>query len=162
MTYRYFELGKNADPEREDSPEFKNAFTVHPVSDPNLMYRLHKRFSHIELEWTYLQIQQLQVCNTGFVFCSYKHFFLPDSSLLSQNLVYSLFLFHHTLFRTWVSNSWLKQYLYARNPREGMWCCAEYDLPEKPYVTKVAANDSLLELFWLKVKYSLLHHRAIK
>uniref|UniRef100_A0A3P8NME8 Hexosyltransferase n=1 Tax=Astatotilapia calliptera TaxID=8154 RepID=A0A3P8NME8_ASTCA len=61
MTYRYFELGKNADPEREDSPEFKNAFTVHPVSDPNLMYRLHKRFSHIELEWTYLQIQQLQM-----------------------------------------------------------------------------------------------------
>lgn len=65
MTYRYFEIGKNADPEREDSPQFKNAFTVHPVSDPNLMYRLHKRFSHIELEWTYLQIQQLQVCNTG-------------------------------------------------------------------------------------------------
>lgn len=64
MTYRYFELGKNADPEREDSAEFKNAFTVHPVSEPNLMYRLHKRFSQIELEWTYLQIQQLQVCNT--------------------------------------------------------------------------------------------------
>lgn len=61
MTYRYFELGKNADPEREDSAEFKNAFTVHPVSEPNLMYRLHKRFSQIELEWTYLQIQQLQV-----------------------------------------------------------------------------------------------------
>ncbi len=63
MTYRYFELGKNADPEREDSVEFKNAFTVHPISEPNLMYRLHKRFSQIELEWTYLQIQQLQVCN---------------------------------------------------------------------------------------------------
>lgn len=62
MTYRYFELGKNADPEREDSAQFKNAFTVHPVSEPNLMYRLHKRFSQIELEWTYLQIQQLQVC----------------------------------------------------------------------------------------------------
>lgn len=61
MTYRYFELGKNADPEREDSPQFKNAFTVHPVSEPNLMYRLHKRFSQIELEWTYGQIQQLQV-----------------------------------------------------------------------------------------------------
>ncbi|KAK1884686.1 Chondroitin sulfate glucuronyltransferase [Dissostichus eleginoides] len=28
MTYRYFELGKNADPEREDSIQFKNAFTV--------------------------------------------------------------------------------------------------------------------------------------
>uniref|UniRef100_A0A3Q3VS86 Hexosyltransferase n=1 Tax=Mola mola TaxID=94237 RepID=A0A3Q3VS86_MOLML len=61
MTYRYFELGKNADPEREDSVQFKNAFTVHPVSEPNLMYRLHKRFSQIELELTYLQIQQLQM-----------------------------------------------------------------------------------------------------
>ncbi|KAG7231190.1 hypothetical protein INR49_012021 [Caranx melampygus] len=61
MTYRYFELGKNADPEREDSMQFKNAFTVHPVSEPNLMYRLHKRFSQIELEWTYQQIQQLQM-----------------------------------------------------------------------------------------------------
>ncbi|TNN41630.1 Chondroitin sulfate glucuronyltransferase [Liparis tanakae] len=63
MTYRYFELGKNADPEREDGAQFKNAFTVHPISEPNLMYRLHKRFSQIELEWTYLQIQQLQVIN---------------------------------------------------------------------------------------------------
>lgn len=61
MTYRYFELGKNADPEREDGVQFKNAFTVHPISEPNLMYRLHKRFSQIELEWTYRQIQQLQV-----------------------------------------------------------------------------------------------------
>lgn len=66
MTYRYFELGKNADPEREDSGQFKSAFTVHPVSEPNLMYRLHKRFSQIELEWTYLQIQQLQVCGCEF------------------------------------------------------------------------------------------------
>lgn len=70
MTYRYFELGKNADPEREDSPEFKNAFTVHPVSEPNLMYRLHKRFSQIELEWTYLQIEQLQVCQ---IYTVYKY-----------------------------------------------------------------------------------------
>lgn len=61
MTYRYFELGKNADPEREDSAQFKNAFTVHPVSEPNVMYRLHKRFSQIELDWTYMQIQQLQM-----------------------------------------------------------------------------------------------------
>ncbi|XP_064804988.1 chondroitin sulfate glucuronyltransferase-like [Oncorhynchus masou masou] len=61
MTYRSFELGKKADPEREDSAQFKNAFTVHPVSEPSLMYRLHKRFSQIELDWTYLQIQQLQV-----------------------------------------------------------------------------------------------------
>lgn len=72
MTYRYFELGKNADPEREDSPEFKNAFTVHPVSEPNLMYRLHKRFSQIELEWTYLQIEQLQVSH---IYTVYKYMF---------------------------------------------------------------------------------------
>lgn len=69
MTYRYFELGKNADPEREDSVQFKNAFTVHPISEPNLMYRLHKRFSQIELEWTHRQIQQLQVCH-AFTFTS--------------------------------------------------------------------------------------------
>ncbi|KAJ8268438.1 hypothetical protein COCON_G00136100 [Conger conger] len=61
MTYRYFELEKNADPEREESPQFKNAFTVHPVSEPDLMYRLHKRFSQIELDRTYQQIHQLQV-----------------------------------------------------------------------------------------------------
>ncbi|XP_061821274.1 chondroitin sulfate glucuronyltransferase [Nerophis lumbriciformis] len=61
MTYRYFELGKNADLEREDSMQFKNAFTVHPVLEPNLMYRLHKRFSQIELERTYMQIQELQM-----------------------------------------------------------------------------------------------------
>lgn len=62
MTYRYFELQKNVDPEREDSAQFKGAFTVHPVSEPFLMYRLHKRYNQIELDWTYVQIQQLQVC----------------------------------------------------------------------------------------------------
>ncbi len=52
MTYRYFELQKNVDPEREDSAQFKSAFTVHPVSEPALMYRLHKRYNQIELDWT--------------------------------------------------------------------------------------------------------------
>ena len=61
MRYQYFELGKNADPEREDSPQFRSALAVHPVSEPSLMYRLHKRFSQLELEWTYQQIEQLQV-----------------------------------------------------------------------------------------------------
>ncbi|XP_056440131.1 chondroitin sulfate glucuronyltransferase [Gadus chalcogrammus] len=61
MRYQYFELGKNADPEREDSPQFRNALAVHPVSEPSLMYRLHKRFSQMELEWTYQQIEQLQM-----------------------------------------------------------------------------------------------------
>ncbi|KPP75120.1 chondroitin sulfate glucuronyltransferase-like [Scleropages formosus] len=61
IPYNYFELGKNADPEREESPRFKNAFTVHPVPEPDLMYRLHKQFCQFELEQTYRQIQQLQV-----------------------------------------------------------------------------------------------------
>lgn len=96
MTYRYFELGKNADPEREDSGQFKNAFTVHPVSEPNLMYRLHKRFSQIELEWTYLQIQQLQVCYTS-------EYVVSDEMTLSgpmSSANYFLFCFplHHTRF----------------------------------------------------------------
>ncbi|KAJ8418693.1 hypothetical protein AAFF_G00001920 [Aldrovandia affinis] len=61
VRYRYFELRKNADPEREDSPQFTSAFTVHPVSEADIMYRLHKRFSQIKLKQTYLQIQQLQI-----------------------------------------------------------------------------------------------------
>ncbi|KAM8933783.1 chondroitin sulfate synthase 2 [Pelodytes ibericus] len=61
IRYRYFELGKNADPERENDPRFKNAFTAHPVLDPVQMYRLHKHFAHLELERTYQEIEQLQL-----------------------------------------------------------------------------------------------------
>ena len=63
VRYRYFELGKNADPEKENDPRFKNAFTAHPVLDPVQMYRLHKHFAKIELERAYDEIQQLQVRN---------------------------------------------------------------------------------------------------
>ncbi|XP_069083300.1 chondroitin sulfate synthase 2 [Pleurodeles waltl] len=59
--YRYFELGKNADPEKESDPRFKNAFTAHPVLDPVQMYRLHKHFAKVELERAYEEIQQLQL-----------------------------------------------------------------------------------------------------
>ncbi|CAM9373758.1 unnamed protein product [Lampetra planeri] len=58
--YRTFELGKNVDPEREEGPEFENAYTVWPVTEPVLMYRLHKRFTEIELERTYHEIKLLQ------------------------------------------------------------------------------------------------------
>lgn len=34
---------------------------MHPVSEGTLMYRLHKRFSTLELERTYGEIEQLQV-----------------------------------------------------------------------------------------------------
>ncbi|KAG7269559.1 hypothetical protein CRUP_029828 [Coryphaenoides rupestris] len=40
----------NVDPERENSAQFRAALAVHPVSEPGLMYRLHKRFSQMELD----------------------------------------------------------------------------------------------------------------
>ncbi|KAF5911460.1 chondroitin sulfate glucuronyltransferase [Diceros bicornis minor] len=58
--YRSFELAKNRDPEKEGSSAFLSAFTVHPVSEGTLMYRLHKRFSALELERAYSEIEQLQ------------------------------------------------------------------------------------------------------
>ncbi|XP_034982562.1 chondroitin sulfate synthase 2 [Zootoca vivipara] len=61
LHYQYFELGKNADPERESDPRFNTAFTVHPVLDPVQMYRLHRHFARVELEHTYQEIQQLQL-----------------------------------------------------------------------------------------------------
>ncbi|XP_029443103.1 chondroitin sulfate glucuronyltransferase [Rhinatrema bivittatum] len=61
LRYYSFELGKNSDPVKEDSADFLKAFSVHPVSDVTLMYRLHKRFSEIELERTYEEINQLQL-----------------------------------------------------------------------------------------------------
>lgn len=54
-------MGKNSDPSKEDNKQFKNALTVHPVSDPEQMYRLHKHFAQIELQETYKEIEQLQV-----------------------------------------------------------------------------------------------------
>lgn len=59
--YRSFELAKNRDPETESSLAFLSAFAVHPVSEGTLMYRLHKRFSALELERAYSEIEQLQV-----------------------------------------------------------------------------------------------------
>ncbi|XP_056611567.1 chondroitin sulfate synthase 2 [Triplophysa dalaica] len=58
--YYYYEMGKNSDPSKEDNEQFKNALTVHPVSDPEQMYRLHKHFAQIELQETYKEIEKLQ------------------------------------------------------------------------------------------------------
>ncbi|KAG9271789.1 chondroitin sulfate synthase 2-like [Astyanax mexicanus] len=60
LQYYHFELGKNSDPSKEESAEFRNALTVHPVSDPEQMYRLHKHFTQIELQRTYQEIHKLQ------------------------------------------------------------------------------------------------------
>ncbi|XP_051881966.1 chondroitin sulfate synthase 2 [Pristis pectinata] len=58
--YRYFELGKATDPDREEDVRFRSALTVHPVLEPVQMYQLHKRFTQLELEQTYREIQALQ------------------------------------------------------------------------------------------------------
>lgn len=58
--YYYYEMGKNSDPSKEDNVQFNNALTVHPVSDPEQMYRLHKHFTEIELQKTYEEIEKLQ------------------------------------------------------------------------------------------------------
>ncbi|XP_036966664.1 chondroitin sulfate synthase 2 [Acanthopagrus latus] len=60
LRYHHYELGKNSDPSKEQSEQFKNALTVHPVSDPEQMYRLHRFFSEIELQKTYDEIAKLQ------------------------------------------------------------------------------------------------------
>lgn len=39
----------------------KQALTVHPVSDPEQMYRLHRYFTELELQKTYDEIAKLQV-----------------------------------------------------------------------------------------------------
>lgn len=61
LHYHHYELAKNSDPSKEYSEQFKNALTVHPVSDPEQMYRLHRYFTEIELQKTYDEIAKLQV-----------------------------------------------------------------------------------------------------
>ncbi|XP_046902416.1 chondroitin sulfate synthase 2 isoform X2 [Hypomesus transpacificus] len=60
LQYDHYKLGKNADPSTEENVQFKNALTVHPVSDPEQMYRLHRHFTKIELRRTYDEITKLQ------------------------------------------------------------------------------------------------------
>lgn len=61
LRYHRFELGKNSDPSKEQSDQLTSALTVHPVSDPEQMYRLHRFFTEIELQKTYSEIVRLQV-----------------------------------------------------------------------------------------------------
>lgn len=54
-------MGKNSDPSKEPSEELRGALTVHPVTDPQQMYRLHSFFTALELQRTYSEILRLQV-----------------------------------------------------------------------------------------------------
>lgn len=61
LEYHHYELEKNSDLSKEQNEQFKQALTVHPVSDPEQMYQLHRYFSEIELQKTYDEIAKLQV-----------------------------------------------------------------------------------------------------
>ncbi|KAF7235596.1 Chondroitin sulfate glucuronyltransferase [Varanus komodoensis] len=58
--YRSYELAKNVDPEKEEGEAFWGAIAMHPVSEATLMYRLHRKFSRIQLERTNQEIVRLQ------------------------------------------------------------------------------------------------------
>lgn len=60
LQYHRFEAGKNSDPSKEEDGGLSDAITVHPVSDPEQMYRLHRHFTEIELQKTYQEIATLQ------------------------------------------------------------------------------------------------------
>ncbi|KAM6934467.1 chondroitin sulfate synthase 2 [Xenentodon cancila] len=60
LEYHHYELEKNSDPSKEQNEQLKKALTVHPVSDPEQMYQLHRYFSEIELQKTYDEIATLQ------------------------------------------------------------------------------------------------------
>ncbi|KAG7253232.1 hypothetical protein CRUP_017410 [Coryphaenoides rupestris] len=60
LKYYHYKLDKDSDPYKEDDEQFKNALTVHPVSEPEQMYRLHKHFTQLELQRTYNEIAKLQ------------------------------------------------------------------------------------------------------
>lgn len=56
---------------------FQNAITVHPVTSAELMYRLHKQFSEIELQRTYEEIEKLQVSKYDVIYkCTHNMYVL--------------------------------------------------------------------------------------
>ncbi|XP_026789393.3 chondroitin sulfate synthase 2 [Pangasianodon hypophthalmus] len=60
LLYNYFEMKKTMDLSGDESPDFQNALSVHPVSSPEQMYRLHRYFTERELQKTYEEIKKLQ------------------------------------------------------------------------------------------------------
>ncbi|XP_068602509.1 chondroitin sulfate synthase 2 [Brachionichthys hirsutus] len=60
LQYHHYRLRKNSDPSKERNEQFNKALTVHPVSDPQQMYQLHRYFTELELQKTYDEIAKLQ------------------------------------------------------------------------------------------------------
>lgn len=84
LHYDYFEIKKPMDLSGDESPDFQKALSVHPVSSPEQMYRLHRYFTERELQKTYEEIKKLQVdvVLRFFLLClSVAIFFVRSSSL---------------------------------------------------------------------------------
>ncbi|XP_072539818.1 chondroitin sulfate synthase 2 [Salminus brasiliensis] len=60
LHYNYFKMENSMDLSGEESLEFQNALSVHPVSSPEQMYYLHRYFTEKELQKTYEEIKKLQ------------------------------------------------------------------------------------------------------
>nr|XP_023663188.1 chondroitin sulfate synthase 2-like [Paramormyrops kingsleyae] len=60
LKYYHYKMGKKLDLNIWDNLHLKNIIAVHPISDPELMYKLHKMFTEIELQRTYQEIEKLQ------------------------------------------------------------------------------------------------------
>ncbi|XP_062852899.1 chondroitin sulfate synthase 2 isoform X1 [Trichomycterus rosablanca] len=60
LHYNSFEMKQNTNPMTEDSQGFQDALSVHPVSSPEQIYRLHRYFAERELQKTYEEIKKLQ------------------------------------------------------------------------------------------------------
>ncbi|XP_051997113.1 chondroitin sulfate synthase 2-like [Xyrauchen texanus] len=60
LNYNHFAMENNIDLHRMEDDGFQNALTVYPVTSADLMYRLHKHFTEVELQRTYEEIEKLQ------------------------------------------------------------------------------------------------------
>ena len=49
------------DPETAPVKEFEDTVAVYPVTDTQMIYKLHKRYSEVEIDLTYRKIETLQV-----------------------------------------------------------------------------------------------------
>lgn len=91
LHYNYFEMRNTMDLSGDESPDFQNALSVHPVSNPEQMYRLHRYFTERELQKTYEEIKKLQVKVSSYFF--FLSLFICSS--ISSPFLHSLFHSFH-------------------------------------------------------------------
>ena len=50
----------NFEPETTNVKSLEDSVSVFPVNDPQMVFKLHKRYSEVEIDMTYRKIEQLQ------------------------------------------------------------------------------------------------------